>query len=502
MARSLTGPGNIAKLGDTMLGPFNEAKAPDVASASTVNLIVTKGNLVDITGTATILSMVLAPGAERVLRFVNSLRLTNSASLVLPGGEDIITTPNDMAIVRGYPNGVVRFVTYSRANGYVQRVGDKLSGTLTFAPGNTVSPPIRYQVGSLTTIKVANSCEWDGTNMYLTTADSTRKQVLYTDGDGSKLTSFSSKQITDALGYTPFDPNSTPNRISPNGGLLEAGQYVDLHYVGSGNDYDVRLEVGAPVSGSGTSTLHVGATQINVNGSKVWTENGLTNLNQLTNGPGYAPSANPTFTGQVQAPQGSPAVPGIAFDNPAQGKDTGFYSASDGVIGVASNGKPVAKFTYSGLNLPVDGSGTAGLSLDANSGSTLSGPVRIDVGVDFLRFYDSISSKGAYLDIKNSASSIGSQILTSTQMTADILSGYQKLPSGLILQWGRRYNTGTVGHGWVNFPITFPVTVLNVQTTYIGFQEKGDYRGSYGSTAAGAYIPTDNCDTWWFAIGY
>lgn len=291
MGRSLTGPGNIAKLGDTMLGPFNEAKAPDLPSSPSLNLITTKGNLVDITGTTTILSMNLASGAERTLRFTGSLRLTNGPSLVLPGGEDIITMPNDMAIVRGYPNGVVRFVSYSRAAGYVQRGGDKLSGTLTFAPGNATSPPVKYQMGSLTTIPVANSFEWDGGKAYFTTAGGFRKEVLYKDGNGSSLTDFTSKQITDALGYVPFDPTSTPNRISPNGGTLELGRYLNLHYATGDNEYDARIEVTAPTGAKGTSKLLFTASEVQVGGSKVWTAGNLTKVSQLLNDSGYLTSA-------------------------------------------------------------------------------------------------------------------------------------------------------------------------------------------------------------------
>lgn len=49
-------------------------------------------------------------------------------------------------------------------------------------------------------------------------------------------------------------------------------------------------------------------------------------------------------------------------------------------------------------------------------------------------------------------------------------NGYQKLPSGFIIQWKRGTNTLATGHQTIIFPITFPVTCLhvNVSTLVLG----------------------------------
>ena len=98
-------------------GPINEVRGSDIASASTINLTTSTGNLVDVTGTTTITAITLADGAERTVRFTGALTLTNGASLVLPGGANITAAAGDFATFRGYAAGVVRCSGYVKASG-------------------------------------------------------------------------------------------------------------------------------------------------------------------------------------------------------------------------------------------------------------------------------------------------------------------------------------------------------------------------------------------------
>ncbi|QDM32105.1 tail fiber domain-containing protein [Tardiphaga sp. vice352] len=97
------------------LAKFDQHGA-DVASVSTVNLEATTGDLVDITGTTAITAITLSDGHERTVRFTGALTLTNGASLVLPGGANIVTAVGDFAVFRGYGSGVVRCIGYTRAD--------------------------------------------------------------------------------------------------------------------------------------------------------------------------------------------------------------------------------------------------------------------------------------------------------------------------------------------------------------------------------------------------
>jgi hypothetical protein len=89
----------------------------DIASAATINLETSTGDLVDVTGTTTITAITLNDGHERTVRFTGVLTLTNGASLVLPGAANITTAAGDFAVFRGYAAGVVRCVSYDRASG-------------------------------------------------------------------------------------------------------------------------------------------------------------------------------------------------------------------------------------------------------------------------------------------------------------------------------------------------------------------------------------------------
>jgi hypothetical protein len=89
----------------------------DIASAATVDLDAATGDVIDITGTTTITAITLADGQERTVRFTGVLTITNGASLVNISNADIQTAAGDFAVFRGYPSGVVRMTSYSRATG-------------------------------------------------------------------------------------------------------------------------------------------------------------------------------------------------------------------------------------------------------------------------------------------------------------------------------------------------------------------------------------------------
>lgn len=103
------------------------AKGADVASASTVNLTSTTGNIIDITGTTTITAVTLPEGQKRFVRFTGALTLTNGASLILPSAANILTAAGDTAILTGYASGVVR-VEYFRISGQPVRGGSDPTG--------------------------------------------------------------------------------------------------------------------------------------------------------------------------------------------------------------------------------------------------------------------------------------------------------------------------------------------------------------------------------------
>lgn len=98
------------------------------ASAATVNLDTTDGSQVDVTGTTTITAVTLAANVEKIVRFTGVLTLTNSANLVLPGAQDIVTSAGDYAVFKGAGGSVVNLIEYKKAGVNIRYGGDFSTG--------------------------------------------------------------------------------------------------------------------------------------------------------------------------------------------------------------------------------------------------------------------------------------------------------------------------------------------------------------------------------------
>lgn len=91
----------------------------DVASATTTNIGAAASQYVRITGTTTIEAFDDVPaGVTRELLFDASLTIDHDATgLINLTGDDIVTSPGDMAIFRSEGSGNWRMTSYERANG-------------------------------------------------------------------------------------------------------------------------------------------------------------------------------------------------------------------------------------------------------------------------------------------------------------------------------------------------------------------------------------------------
>jgi hypothetical protein len=99
---------------------FNTAKGSSIVSATTIDLGVTTGNIVDVTGTTTITGLgTAASGITRLVRFTDALILThNATSLILLSGASITTAAGDIAAFSSLGSGNWHMVFYQRATGY------------------------------------------------------------------------------------------------------------------------------------------------------------------------------------------------------------------------------------------------------------------------------------------------------------------------------------------------------------------------------------------------
>jgi hypothetical protein len=111
------------------------ASESSVASAATCDLGAAGSLFLQVTGTTTITAFGAAANRLRLVRFAGALTLThNAASLVLPGGANIVTAAGDTAIFASDGSGNWRCRCYSRADGrMVNMASPSFTGTLAAA---------------------------------------------------------------------------------------------------------------------------------------------------------------------------------------------------------------------------------------------------------------------------------------------------------------------------------------------------------------------------------
>jgi hypothetical protein len=77
---------------------FSQGVETDLASAATTDIGLQNTNFLRVTGTTTITSFGTNYNGPRFIRFAGALTLTNSATLILPGGKNITTAAGDTLI--------------------------------------------------------------------------------------------------------------------------------------------------------------------------------------------------------------------------------------------------------------------------------------------------------------------------------------------------------------------------------------------------------------------
>lgn len=109
--------------------PLNMAAEIDVASAATTNIGVALSNNLRITGAVTITAFdTVAAGIRRNVRFAAALTLThNGTSLILPGGQNILTVANDTAEFLSLGSGNWICINYHYARKASKRITSEAS---------------------------------------------------------------------------------------------------------------------------------------------------------------------------------------------------------------------------------------------------------------------------------------------------------------------------------------------------------------------------------------
>lgn len=105
----------------TYLGVIGGGTPASIASSTgpVIDLGSVPQAIVNITGTTTLTGFGASAqiGVVKILRFSGALKLTNSGSLAIPGGFDLVTAGGDRAIVTHLGSGNWEVTQYTRANG-------------------------------------------------------------------------------------------------------------------------------------------------------------------------------------------------------------------------------------------------------------------------------------------------------------------------------------------------------------------------------------------------
>lgn len=123
--------GKVSKAGDTMSGALNLAPIATIASSATPAIGASASNTINITGTTGITGFDAGVnGAERVLVFAGALTLTNSATLILPKGQNITTAAGDVLGFTALGSGVWRCTYKQVAADGANATWGAIAGTL------------------------------------------------------------------------------------------------------------------------------------------------------------------------------------------------------------------------------------------------------------------------------------------------------------------------------------------------------------------------------------
>lgn len=213
----------------------NAAARGTVASATTTNLDTSSSLTQQITGTTTITGFTLANGHVRIVEFAGILTLTNSASLILPGGANITTVVGDTAIFGGEPAGVVRCLSFTRANGKPVTPSDGASLILLSSQTAASSASVAFTTGIDATY---DEYLFVGINVIPATNSTTLSVQMSKDAGatweaGTSYQSVLHAQVTDA---TVVDGNSigaATFSISPSG--------ISNTTAGGGVNFEMRI---------------------------------------------------------------------------------------------------------------------------------------------------------------------------------------------------------------------------------------------------------------------
>ncbi len=239
---------------------------------------------------------------------------------------------------------------------------------------------------------------------------------------------------------------------------------------GGGNYTFPSNIIPSTASNSGGGTWYLGVNAWGGNGPAV---SSITSVTGLTYTGG---SGSQLYTLSSGPGQASLQLDGSVFvgDNGSPYNPLGISGASDGYL-LVDNGASFGGSVYTNGTFYGSGAGLTG-----SAGSLTAGAL---TNMNVSQF----SNDSGYLTTSNFSHSLST-------------NGYEKLPDGLILQWGVVYPNG--GCVAFNYPIAFPNAALNVEATTYLSTDRITYISTYNITGATICDNGSSADANWMAIGY
>lgn len=147
---------------------FSQGTEVDVASAATTDIGIQNSTFLRITGTTTITSFGTNYRGPRYLRFAGAVTLTNSSTLILPGGANFTTTAGDVLVavpkatsgtadgwyVVSLPQSLASYVTLAGTQTLTNKTFGNYTETVYNLTGTDLNPtngPIQYKTLSANT---------------------------------------------------------------------------------------------------------------------------------------------------------------------------------------------------------------------------------------------------------------------------------------------------------------------------------------------------------------
>jgi hypothetical protein len=529
-------PTKLPLAGGTMSGQVNFAPTVTLASAATVNIGAAASNSVTITGTTGINAFdTVASGITRYLVFTgNGGTIGNNANIILPTGANITFLTGDTAEFISQGGGVWKCLWYQRKDGSALTVNDAtklplaggtMTGAINYANWPTIASALTTDIGVNSSNNILISGSNTITSFGSTAAAGTVRKVRFS---GAPL-------LGTGIGNLPGGANiqaaanDTLEAMALGGGLWQINWYTRANGQAvipalplAGGTMTGAANWATPVSLASAATVAIGAAASN--------NVTITGTTTITAFDTIAAGAHRTltFSGALTLTHNSTSLilPGGINITTANGDAAEFvslgsgnwrcvdYTRANAVGGLSYNGETVVSTTGT-----LTAQGVAGRLVVGGSGSAttqtlpLANTVPVGTAIAFFNSgagamtvqrqgTDTLDGAGGGTSIV--LAQVDSAVFESNGVgtwrliggTAQLpfipsfgkslaSSGYQKLPGGLIIQWGQ-VNTSSSAETSFTFPIAFPTAVYQIGVTYQNGAGSGAFIGSVGATSTTA----------------